>query len=81
MSRPRNEVRSRAGFSNAGAISRLAARVAILDAGRATLEIANAAQLNARLDAPGGLHITLFEELRGLDERESLAGFSTDEDR
>jgi predicted enzyme related to lactoylglutathione lyase len=105
------------------------ARVAILDAGRATLEIANPAQkkmidevevgrqvapklrvafevddargtterlvaagatevapptvtpwesLNARLDAPAGLHITLFQELRDLEERQTLDGFGTD---
>ncbi|MGP3964247.1 VOC family protein [Nonomuraea sp. 3N208] len=108
------------------------ARVAILDAGRATLEIANPAQkkmidevevgrqvapkirvafevddargttgrlvsagatevapptvtpwesLNARLDAPAGLHITVFQELRTLEERESLEGFGTDDSR
>ncbi|TMR92000.1 VOC family protein [Nonomuraea basaltis] len=108
------------------------ARVAILDAGRATLEIANPAQkkmidevevgrqvapkirvafevddarattgrlvsagaaevapptvtpwesLNARLDAPAGLHITVFQELRSLEEREALDGFGTDPDR
>ncbi|MEV6041293.1 VOC family protein [Nonomuraea sp. NPDC052116] len=105
------------------------ARVAILDAGRATLEIANPAQkkmidevevgrqvapklrvafevddargttdrlvaagatevapptvtpwesLNARLDAPAGLHVTVFEELRDLEERQALDGFGTD---
>ncbi|MEU6789684.1 VOC family protein [Nonomuraea angiospora] len=105
------------------------ARVAILDAGRATLEIANPAQkkmidevevgrqvapklrvafevddargtterlvaagatevapptvtpwesLNARLDAPAGLHITVFEELRDLEERRTFDGFGTD---
>ncbi|WP_235854646.1 VOC family protein [Nonomuraea aridisoli] len=105
------------------------ARVAILDAGRATLEIANPAQkkmidevevgrqvaprirvafevddarettgrlveagatevappvvtpwrsLNARLDAPAGLHITVFQELSPPEERESLEGFGTD---
>ncbi|MGW0804039.1 VOC family protein [Nonomuraea sp. NPDC002799] len=105
------------------------ARVAILDAGRATLEIANPAQkkmiddvevgrqvapklrvafevddaagtaerlvsagaaevapptrtpwesLNARLDAPAGLHITLFQELRTEEERQELHGFGTD---
>lgn len=105
------------------------ARVVILDAGRATLEIANPAQkamidevevgrqvaprlriafevddsraatnrlvaagatevapptvtpwqsLNARLDAPAGLHITVFEELRTPDERAGLDGFGTD---
>jgi len=108
------------------------ARVAILDAGRATLEIANPAQkrmiddvevghqtsarmrvafevtdsqgatdrlvaagatlvaaptetpwrsLNARLDAPGGLHITLFQELETLDERRARTGFGTEADR
>ncbi|GAA3974608.1 hypothetical protein GCM10023085_66400 [Actinomadura viridis] len=105
------------------------ARVVILDAGRATLEIANPAQkrmidevevgrqvaprirvafevddaraatgrlleagaeevapptvtpwqsLNSRLDAPAGLQITLFEELRTLEERSELDGFGTD---
>ncbi|MBB5782487.1 VOC family protein [Nonomuraea jabiensis] len=105
------------------------ARVAILDAGRATLEIANPAQkkmidevevgrqvapklrvafevddargtterlvaagatevapptvtpwesLNARLDAPAGLHITVFQELRDLEERQELDGFGTE---
>ena len=108
------------------------ARVAILDAGRATLEIANPAQkrmidevevgrqvapkfrvafevadaagatdtlvaagaqlvapptetpwrsLNARLDAPGGLHITVFEELETADARQALPAFDTDERR
>ncbi|GAA3556318.1 hypothetical protein GCM10022419_040920 [Nonomuraea rosea] len=108
------------------------ARVAILDAGRATLEIANPAQkkmiddvevgrqvapkfrvafevddarstterlvdagatevapptvtpwesLNARLDAPAGMHITVFQELRSIEERESLDGFDTDQNR
>jgi catechol 2,3-dioxygenase-like lactoylglutathione lyase family enzyme len=105
------------------------ARVVILDAGRATLEIANPAQkrmidevevgrqvaprlrvafevadtaaasrrltaagatevapptvtpwrsLNARLDAPAGLQLTLFQELEALPERSSRAGFGTD---
>ncbi|MEU6715695.1 VOC family protein [Nonomuraea sp. NPDC046802] len=105
------------------------ARVAILDAGRATLEIANPAQkkmiddvevgrqvaprirvafevddaretterlvsagaaevapptrtpwqsLNARLDAPAALHITVFQELRSLEERQELDGFGTE---
>ncbi|MEV1147661.1 VOC family protein [Micromonospora sp. NPDC049799] len=105
------------------------ARVVILDAGQATLEIANPAQkrmidevevgrqvaprirvafevddtrtatrrlvdagaaeiapptvtpwqsLNSRLDAPAGLQITLFEELRDLDERATLDGFGTE---
>ncbi|MDG4798205.1 VOC family protein [Micromonospora sp. WMMD1082] len=105
------------------------ARVVILDAGRATLEIANPAQkrmidevevgrqvaprirvafevddtaattdrlvaggaaqlapptttpwqsVNARLDASAGLHITVFQELRTLDERATLDGFGTD---
>ncbi|MEV4392942.1 VOC family protein [Nonomuraea sp. NPDC049607] len=104
------------------------ARVAILDAGRATLEIANPAQkkmiddvevgrqvapklrvafevddsrettarlvsagaaevapptltpwqsLNSRLDAPAGLHITVFQELATSEEREKLDGFGT----
>ncbi|WP_406104007.1 VOC family protein [Micromonospora globbae] len=108
------------------------ARVVILDAGRATLEIANPAQkrmiddvevgrqvaprirvafevddataatarlvaagaeeiapptvtpwqsLNARLDAPADLHITVFQELRTLEERSTLDGFGTDGDR
>jgi AcrR family transcriptional regulator len=105
------------------------ARVCILDAGRATLELANPAQrrmidqvevghpttgrirvafevtdaeertgqlvehgarlvarptetpwqsLNARLDAPAGLHVTVFQELTSLDERERMAGSGTD---
>jgi len=105
------------------------ARVVILDAGRATLEIANPAHkrfvdevevgrqvapkirvafevddaqatterlvsagaeqvapptvtpwrsLNARLDAPAGLHITVFEESLDLDDRRSLGGFGTE---
>jgi catechol 2,3-dioxygenase-like lactoylglutathione lyase family enzyme len=105
------------------------ARVAILEAGRATLEIANPAQkrmidevevgravapririafevadgrattdrlvaagaeliaspretpwrsLNARLEAPAGLQITLFEELETLEERTAREGFGTD---
>ena len=104
------------------------AEVMILDAGRATLEIANPAQkrmiddvevgrqvaprirvafevddsaaatdrllaagatqvapptvtpwqsLNSRLDAPADLHITLFQELLGQEERETLDGFGT----
>ena len=112
-----------AAFEGAGA-----ERVIILDAGRATLEIANSAQhrmidevevghpvapklrvafevedserttsalieagaslvaaptetpwrsLNARLDAPAGLHITLFQELEPLDQRSSSPGFGT----
>ncbi|MGW3346126.1 VOC family protein [Nonomuraea rubra] len=110
-----------AAFSSGGG-----ARVTILDAGRATLEIANPAQkvmidevevgrqvapkirvafevddtrstterlvsagatevapptvtpwesLNARLDAPAGLHITVFQELLTQEERASLDGF------
>ncbi|MFC0007675.1 VOC family protein [Micromonospora siamensis] len=105
------------------------ARVVILEAGRATLEIANPAQkrlidevevgrqvaprirvafevddsravterlvaggavevapptvtpwrsLNARLDVPAGLHVTVFQELTDLDERAALDGFGTD---
>jgi len=108
------------------------ARVVILDAGRATLEIANPAQkrmiddvevgrptaggvrvafevldsramterlvaggatlvaapvetpwrsLNARLDGPAGLQLTLFQELETLDERRDRAGFGTDDER
>ena len=104
------------------------ARVVILEAGRATLELANPAQkrmidevevgrqvaprlrvafevddsraaterlvaagatevapptvtpwqsLNARLDGPAGLHLTVFQELRGQEERETLDGFGT----
>lgn len=37
--------------------------------------------LNSRLDAPGGLHITLFQELMTLEERTKLEGFGTDADR
>jgi predicted enzyme related to lactoylglutathione lyase len=106
------------------------ARVCILAAGRATLEIANPAQkqmidnvevgrqvapkfrvafevldsaaatrslvdagatlvapptetpwrsLNARLDAPAGMHITLFQELETVEQRSERAGFGTDE--
>ncbi|MET8836817.1 VOC family protein [Micromonospora sp. NPDC004540] len=105
------------------------ARVVILEAGRATLELANPAQkrmidevevgrqvaprlrvafevddsravterlvaagatevapptvtpwqsLNARLDGPAGLHLTVFQELRDPTEREALEGFGTD---
>jgi predicted enzyme related to lactoylglutathione lyase len=105
------------------------ARVVILEAGRATLELANPAQkrlidevevgrqvaprlrvafevddsrataarlvaagatevapptvtpwqsLNARLDGPAGLHLTVFQELRSPAERETLDGFGTD---
>ncbi|MEQ4723639.1 VOC family protein [Nonomuraea sp. B19D2] len=108
------------------------ARVVILDAGRATLEIANPAQkkmidevevgrqvapkirvafevddarattgrlvsagaaevapptvtpwesLNSRLDAPAGLHITVFQELRTLEDRQTLDGFGTEADQ
>jgi predicted enzyme related to lactoylglutathione lyase len=108
------------------------ARVVILDAGRATLELANPAQkritdelevgrqtepkirvafevddaravtgrlveaggeqvapptvtpwksLNSRLDAPAGLHITVFEELMSLEERSRLDGFGTERGR
>lgn len=116
-----------AAFSGAGD-----ARVVILDAGRATLEIANPAQkrmidevevgrqvapkirvafevddapaatarlvaagateiapptatpwhsLNSRLNAPAGLQLTLFQELRDLDDRATLDGFGTDRER
>ena len=105
------------------------ARVAILEAGRATLEIANPAQrrmidevevghptaprlrvafevadargttdrlvgagatlvaaptetpwrsLNARLDGPAGLHLTVFEELEPIERRAEHPGFGTD---
>ncbi|MFE9207047.1 VOC family protein [Micromonospora sp. NPDC007230] len=105
------------------------ARVVILEAGRATLELANPAQkrmidevevgrqvaprlrvafevddsravterlvaagatevapptvtpwqsLNARLDGPAGLHLTIFQELLGPAERSSRDGFGTD---
>jgi predicted enzyme related to lactoylglutathione lyase len=37
--------------------------------------------LNSRLDAPGGLHITLFQELTTLEERAKLEGFGTDAER
>ena len=108
------------------------ARVVILDAGRATLELANPAQVamidevevgrrvspklrvafevldaagatqrlveagatlvapptvtpwrssNSRLDAPGGLHIGLFQELETLEERGQRAGFGRADDR
>jgi catechol 2,3-dioxygenase-like lactoylglutathione lyase family enzyme len=108
------------------------ARVVILDAGRATLELCNPAQkrmidavevgrpvspsirvafevldsvgvtstlvragatliaapvetpwrsLNARLEAPAGLQITLFEELEPLDQRTQRDGFGTTTDR
>lgn len=108
------------------------ARVVILDAGRATLELANPAQvrmiddvevgrsvspkfrvafevvdaaastealvdggaslvapptetpwrsLNARLDAPGGIHLGLFQELETLEERQQRSGFGTADDR
>ena len=108
------------------------AHVTILDAGRATLELANPAQkrmidevevgrqvapkmrvafevgdtsavteeliaagavqvapptetpwqsLNSRLEAPGGLQITLFEELETLEERSAREGFGTDSGR
>ncbi|MEV0941304.1 VOC family protein [Micromonospora wenchangensis] len=113
-----------AAYSGAGQ-----ARVVILEAGRATLEIANPAQkrmiddvevgrqvaprlrlafevddaaavtgrlvaagatevapptvtpwhsLNSRLDGPAGLHLTVFQELRDLDERSTADGFGTD---
>lgn len=108
------------------------ARVVILEAGRATLELANPAQvrliddvevgrrvspkfrvafevvdtaaavgslvdggaalvapptvtpwrsLNARLDAPGGVHLSLFQELEPLDDRERRDRFGTSGDR
>ncbi|KRC64317.1 glyoxalase [Aeromicrobium sp. Root236] len=37
--------------------------------------------LNSRLDAPAGLHITLFQELLTLEERTKLEGFGTDAER
>lgn len=108
------------------------ARVVILEAGRATLEIVNPAQrrmidevevgrdqhgvprvavevadtratvarlaaagatvlgppaetpwrsLNARLDGPGGVQVTVFQELETLEERATGDGFGTDGDR
>lgn len=108
------------------------ARVVILDAGRATLELANPAQvrlidgvevgrrvspkfrvafevadtaatvealvdggatlvapptvtpwrsLNARLDAPGGVHLGVFQELETLEERQHRGGFGTSDGR
>lgn len=108
------------------------ARVVILDAGRATLEIANPAQkrmiddvevgrqvspalrvafevddavattgalagagaevlapptqtpwrsINARLQAPAGLHITVFQEVEPLDTRSGRPGFGTEGSR
>lgn len=36
------------------------------------------ALLNSRLDAPAGLHITLFQELATVDERTESPGFGTD---
>lgn len=108
------------------------ARVVILEAGRATLELANPAQkalideveadrrpsprirvafevddtakvtdeltaagadlvaaptvtpwrsLNSRLDAPGGLQLTLFQELEELEDRVTKEGFGTDSAR
>ncbi|RBQ20714.1 VOC family protein [Spongiactinospora rosea] len=108
------------------------ARVTILEAGRATLEIANPAQkrlidevevgrqvapkfrvafevddarettdrlvsagatevapptvtpwqsLNARLDAPAGLHITVFQEQLSIEERAGREGFGTEAER
>jgi catechol 2,3-dioxygenase-like lactoylglutathione lyase family enzyme len=108
------------------------ARVTILDAGRATLELANPAQrrmidevevgrpaagrfrlafevddteavtadllaggasevapptetpwqsLNARMDAPGDVHITVFQELLEPEDRETRPGFGTDAER
>ncbi len=120
-------LREQAAFEGEGT-----ARVAILDAGRATLEIANPAQkrlidevevghqtptrmrvafevadshatterlvaagatlvaaptetpwrsLNARLDGPAGLHITVFQELDTLEERRGQPGFATDSQR
>ncbi len=37
--------------------------------------------LNSRLDAPAGLHVTLFEELETLEERTAREGFGTAEER
>lgn len=37
--------------------------------------------LNARLDAPAGLQITVFEELEDSEERALLDGFATDSER
>ena len=33
--------------------------------------------LNARLEAPGGLHVTAYQELESLEERSQLEGFGT----
>jgi len=37
--------------------------------------------INSRLDAPGGLHITLFQEQLTLEERKQRDGFGTDAQR
>lgn len=37
--------------------------------------------LNSRLEAPGGLQITAFQELETLEERRERAGFGTADDR
>ena len=37
--------------------------------------------LNSRLDAPGGVQVTLFQELLESGERAVLDGFSTDAER
>ena len=37
--------------------------------------------LDARLDAPAGLHITLFQELEPAEERTARPGFGTAADR
>ncbi|MBN9606566.1 MAG: VOC family protein [Actinomycetales bacterium] len=36
---------------------------------------------NSRLDAPGGLQLTIFEELEGSEERALREGFGTSDDR
>lgn len=37
--------------------------------------------LNARLDAPAGLQVTVYQELESREEREARDGFATDADR
>jgi hypothetical protein len=37
--------------------------------------------LNARLNGPAGIHLTLFQELLPLEDRQQQEGFGTDADR